>query len=114
LLAEWTATEQDFPREKTLFELFAEQSGAHRMRRLSSAAIRGSPIENSKSAPLEFPVSCTLGVGNQMLVGVCLERSWEMVAAILGTLRAGAAYVPMDPAYPQERLGFMGRMQRCA
>jgi natural product biosynthesis luciferase-like monooxygenase protein len=48
-----------------------------------------------------------LGVGPQSLVGVCVERSVEMVAALLGVLKAGGAYVPLDPVYPQERLAFM-------
>jgi non-ribosomal peptide synthetase component F len=47
------------------------------------------------------------GVGKGTRVGICLERSWEMLASILGTLQAGAAYVPMDPGYPRDRLSFM-------
>lgn len=47
------------------------------------------------------------GAGPDRLVGIYLERSSEMVAAILGVLKAGAAYVPLDPAYPKERLAFM-------
>ena len=47
------------------------------------------------------------GVGVETLVAVCLERSIEMVVSLLGILKAGAAYVPLDPAYPQERLAFM-------
>jgi amino acid adenylation domain-containing protein/thioester reductase-like protein len=47
------------------------------------------------------------GAGPEVLVGVCLERSPEMVAAVLGILRAGAAYVPLDPAYPPQRLAYM-------
>ncbi|WP_147093189.1 AMP-binding protein, partial [Myxococcus virescens] len=43
----------------------------------------------------------------ESLVGVCLERSVDMVVALLGVLKAGAAYVPVDPAYPKERLGWM-------
>ncbi|MFP2964331.1 condensation domain-containing protein, partial [Myxococcus sp. 1LA] len=48
-----------------------------------------------------------LGVKPESLVGVCLERSVDMVVALLGVLKAGAAYVPVDPAYPRERLGWM-------
>jgi amino acid adenylation domain-containing protein len=48
-----------------------------------------------------------LGVGPDVCVGVCLERSLDLVVALLGVLKAGGAYVPLDPAYPQERLAFM-------
>jgi amino acid adenylation domain-containing protein len=48
-----------------------------------------------------------LGVGPEVLVGICVERSVEMVVGILGILKAGGAYVPMNPAYPRERLAFM-------
>ncbi|MGA5301850.1 amino acid adenylation domain-containing protein [Nucisporomicrobium flavum] len=48
-----------------------------------------------------------LGTGPGDLVGICTERTPEMVVAVLGTLKAGAAYVPLDPAYPTERLAFM-------
>lgn len=46
----------------------------------------------------------SLGVGADVLVGICVTRSVEMVAGILGILKAGGAYVPLDPAYPQARL----------
>ncbi len=48
-----------------------------------------------------------LGVGPETRVGVCMERSAEMVAALLAVLKAGGAYVPLDPAYPAERLAYM-------
>ena len=47
------------------------------------------------------------GVGPEVLVGVCAERSLEMVIGILAVLKAGAAYVPLDPEYPDERIAFM-------
>lgn len=48
-----------------------------------------------------------LGVGPEAPVAICLDRSLELVVSILGVLKAGALYVPLDPAYPQERLAFM-------
>ncbi|MDF5734350.1 MULTISPECIES: non-ribosomal peptide synthetase [unclassified Nostoc] len=49
----------------------------------------------------------TLGVGPEVLVGICVERSLEMIVGLLGILKAGGAYVPLDPAYPSERLAFI-------
>jgi amino acid adenylation domain-containing protein len=49
----------------------------------------------------------TLGVGPDVAVGICVERSLNMAVAVLAVLKAGGAYVPLDPAYPQERLAFM-------
>ena len=48
-----------------------------------------------------------LGVGPEVRVGVCLSRSPALVATLLGILEAGGTYVPLDPNYPQGRLGFM-------
>jgi len=48
-----------------------------------------------------------LGVGPEVLVGICVERSLETVVGLLGILKAGGAYVPLDPVYPEERLAFM-------
>jgi len=49
----------------------------------------------------------TLGVGPEVVVGLCLERSVGFVVGALGILKAGGAYLPLDPAYPRERLRFM-------
>src|SRR4030095_14445801 len=47
------------------------------------------------------------GVGPEVLVGLCFERSFRMVEGLLGILKAGGAYVPLDPSYPTERLNFI-------
>ena len=49
------------------------------------------------------------GVGRGQRVGLCVERSADMLAALLGILKTGAAYVPLDPTWPQERLRFMAQ-----
>src|SRR6185295_17859294 len=47
------------------------------------------------------------GVSSEVLVGVLMERSLEMVVALMGILKSGGAYLPLDPSYPQERLRYM-------
>ncbi len=49
----------------------------------------------------------SIGVQSEDLIGVCIDRSIEMVAALLGVLKAGGAYVPIDPYYPSDRIEFM-------
>ncbi|MCZ0905266.1 AMP-binding protein, partial [Microcoleus sp. HI-ES] len=61
---------------------------------------------NSKANQLAHYLQ-QLGVGPDVLVAICMERSLEIAIAVLGVLKAGAAYVPLDPAYPKERLTFM-------
>ena len=49
----------------------------------------------------------TLGVGPEMVVGLCIERSLDSLIGVLGILKAGGAYLPLDPGYPRQRLAFM-------
>src|SRR5260370_14709389 len=49
----------------------------------------------------------SLGAGAESLIGICVERSLDMAVGILGILKSGAAYLPLDPEYPRERLAFM-------
>ncbi|MBN3926168.1 amino acid adenylation domain-containing protein [Nostoc sp. NMS4] len=61
---------------------------------------------NSRSNQLAHYLR-SLGVGAEVLVGICLERSLDTVIGLLGILKAGGSYVPLDPTYPQERLAYM-------
>ncbi|MFC5743023.1 non-ribosomal peptide synthetase [Dyella tabacisoli] len=103
----WNATAQPMP-EASLAELFSAQAAR------TPDAIAASCGETQLSyGELERRANRlahhlqTLGVGLDMLVGVCLERSLDLLVATLGILKAGAAYLPLDPEYPAERLTYM-------
>ncbi|HVR96549.1 MAG TPA: non-ribosomal peptide synthase/polyketide synthase, partial [Thermoanaerobaculia bacterium] len=107
LLREWNDTDA-LPATGTIHGLFEAQ--AERTPD-APAVVRG--YRSLTYAELECAANrlahrlIALGVGPESRVGVCLERTPEMVAALLGILKAGGAYVPLDPAYPAERLAWM-------
>jgi tyrocidine synthetase III len=108
LLDSWNATTAPYPREKTIHELFEEQ--AHR--RPGQVAL---VFENQEMTYRELNERANAlarylldeGVGSETLVGVCLERSADLIVSLLAVLKAGGAYLPIDAAYPPERIGFM-------
>ena len=62
---------------------------------------------NRRANQLARHLSRNFGVGPETLVGICMERSLEMVVGLLGVLKTGGAYVPLDPGYPPERLALV-------
>jgi amino acid adenylation domain-containing protein len=108
VLTEWNATALDFPRERCMHELFEE-----RVRRCPDAPAVVFDGRSLTYAALNARANrlaqrlVTLGVGPNVLVGIAVERSPELVIGLLAIAKAGGAYVPMDPAYPRERLAFM-------
>ncbi|EHY87750.1 non-ribosomal peptide synthetase [Saccharomonospora azurea] len=110
ILVEWNRTEHDFgePGRCCLHELVERQVE----RRPDQVAVRfeGTDLtyaELDRRANQLAHLLRERGVGRNQPVGVCMERSLELVVALLGVLKAGGAYVPLDPAYPAERLDFM-------
>src|SRR5258708_12580269 len=108
LLVEWNATEAPYPRQSCIHHLFEAQVG----RRPDAVAVvyEGASLtyrELDQRANQLAHYLQELGVGPEVLVGLCVERSLEMAVGLLGVLKAGGAYVPLDPAYPAERLAFM-------
>jgi amino acid adenylation domain-containing protein len=108
LLVQWNDTAADYPQDRCLQQLFEEQAArtpeavavVFEAQRLTYAQL------NERANQLAHHL-VSLGVGPEVLVGICLERSLELVVGLLGILKAGGAYVPLDPAYPRERLAFM-------
>ncbi|MEN8215020.1 MAG: amino acid adenylation domain-containing protein [Pseudomonadota bacterium] len=107
-LQTWNQTETDYPFEQTLVDLF--QAQVEKTPNNIAVVFEGQTLSyqvlNTKANQLAHYLM-TLEVGAETLVGICVERSLEMVIGLLGILKAGGAYVPFDPDYPQERLQFM-------
>ncbi len=107
LLSEWNNTASEYPRDKCVHELFEAQV-ARRPDAIASVFEEHLTYrELNRRANQLAAYLKRLGVGPETPVGFCLERSAEMIVGILGILKAGGTYVPLDPAYPRERLAFM-------
>jgi non-ribosomal peptide synthetase component F len=108
LLVEWNDTKVEYPFDKCIHQLFEEQ-----VELTPDAEAVLFEDKQLTYRELNQRANClahhlrTLGVGPEVLVGICVERSLEMVVGLLGILKAGGAYVPLDPAYPPERLALM-------
>ncbi|MBD2520504.1 amino acid adenylation domain-containing protein, partial [Nostoc sp. FACHB-973] len=108
LLVEWNDTHVEYPQDKCIHQLFEEQ--VERTPDAVAVVFENQQLTyeqlNTRANQLAHYLR-SLGVGADVLVGICVERSVEMVVGLLGILKAGGAYVPLDPEYPTERLGFM-------
>ncbi|HEY5954616.1 MAG TPA: condensation domain-containing protein, partial [Terrimicrobiaceae bacterium] len=108
LLVEWNQTTTPYPRQECLpaiFDRWAEsQPQAIAVTRGEKVLTYGELRERSSEFAHYLRAR---GVGEGSRVGVCMERSPEMICAVLGILRVGAAYVPLDPDYPHDRLHYM-------
>ena len=111
LLVEWNNTQADYPIKQCIHNLFEAQ--------VERASLTPDAIAvvfedqqltyrelNQRANQLAHHLR-SLGVGPEVLVGICMERSLEMMVGLLGILKAGGAYVPLDSAYPQERLALI-------
>jgi amino acid adenylation domain-containing protein len=104
-LQEWNDTEAAFPESATIHQLFEERV----LHDPEKVAIRDEG-EQSSYAELNALANriahhlLAIGIGTEELVGICMDRSAECVAAMLGVLKAGGAYLPLDPDFPKARL----------
>ncbi|MBW4564790.1 MAG: amino acid adenylation domain-containing protein [Mojavia pulchra JT2-VF2] len=108
LLEEWNNTQVDYPQDQCIHQLFEAQVE----KTPDAVAV---VFENQQLTYRELNAKANqlaqylqkLGVKKEVLVGICVERSLEMIIALLAILKTGGAYIPLDPTYPQERLAFM-------
>ncbi|MDB6016675.1 MAG: non-ribosomal peptide synthetase [Pedosphaera sp.] len=108
ILVDWNQTTREYDRSLCVHQLFEDQvertpvaiAAIFENQRLTYGELN--QRANQVVAHLQ-----TLGLGPESLVGILMDRSLEMLIAILGVLKAGAAYVPLDTAFPADRLAFM-------
>ncbi|MFB1481437.1 amino acid adenylation domain-containing protein [Corallococcus sp. RDP092CA] len=108
VLVEWNATKADYPRDSTLPDVFAQVVA--RFPEKVAVEFEDSRLTyrqlDARANQLAWHLR-SLGVSTDARVAVALERSLELVVSLLAILKAGAAYVPLDPAYPRPRLAAM-------
>jgi amino acid adenylation domain-containing protein len=108
VLVEWNQTQTDYPKEACIHELFEEQVECNP----DALAVVQDNHQltygdlNTRANQLAHYLR-KLAVGPEVLVGICLERSLEMIVGLLGILKAGGVYLPLDLSYPKERLEWM-------
>ncbi|HEX6290946.1 MAG TPA: amino acid adenylation domain-containing protein, partial [Herpetosiphonaceae bacterium] len=108
MLIDWNRSEAEYPRAAAVHELIEAQ--AARTPYTAAIVFAGAALTyaelNTRANQLAHYLRAQ-GVGPDVLVALCVERSLEMIVGMLAILKAGGAYVPLDPAYPQERLAYM-------
>ncbi|MDY6946861.1 MAG: amino acid adenylation domain-containing protein [Pseudomonadota bacterium] len=108
LLVRWNDTVAEYRRDRCIHDLIAEQA----QRTPSAVAVVDAAGSlsygelNSRANQLAHHL-IRMGVGPERIVALCMERSADMLVSLLGVLKAGAAYLPLDPSYPTERLSYM-------
>ncbi len=108
-LEQWNDTQCQFPEGECIHEFFEQQannSPSHTALVFEDTSLTYAEL-NQKANQLAHYLRSEKGVRPDSLVGICLERSFDLVIAILGIVKAGGAYVPLDPDYPEARLAYM-------
>ena len=110
----WNDTQTDYPKDQCIHQLFEAQVA--RTPEAIAVVFEDQQLTydelNTRANQLAHYLQ-GLGVVPDVLVGICMERSLEMVVALLGILKAGGAYVPLDPGYPKEREVRPGSSRTC-
>ncbi len=108
LLIEWNDTHLDYPRQSCVHNLFEKQ--VEQTPDAIAVIFRDQQVSyqelNHRANQLAHYLQ-SLGTKPDTLVGICMENSIDTMVGLLGTLKAGGAYLPLDPTYPQERIAFM-------
>ncbi|RNB59090.1 amino acid adenylation domain-containing protein [Brevibacillus gelatini] len=108
VLVDWNRTEADYPRELCIHQAFerqAEKTPEHAALEYKGQTLTYAGLNQRANQLARLLLE--KGAKPDTTVAICTERSMEMIVGILGVLKAGAAYVPIDPAHPEERIAYM-------
>ncbi|MEO6862811.1 MAG: amino acid adenylation domain-containing protein, partial [Microcoleus sp.] len=108
ILVDWNNTQTNYPKDACIHELFevqAEQTPDAVALVFGEQKLTYQQL-NCRANQLAHYLQ-TLGAGPEVLIGVCFDRSLDAIVSLLAVLKSGSAYLPLDPAYPKERLEFM-------
>jgi amino acid adenylation domain-containing protein len=108
VIVDWNATEMEYPTESTLHQEFSRQARATPDKVavcFNDTSLTYAEVESSSNQIARYLSKQGVAAGD--LVGICVERSAQMLVNLYGILKSGAGYVPLDPAYPSERLQYM-------
>ena len=109
ILYDFNKTEYDYPKDKTIHELFEKQAQItpNKVAVVFKDDILTYKELNEKATALAYYLRVHQNIKSGDLIGIMLNRSFEMIIAILAVLKAGAAYIPIDPSYPKDRIYYM-------
>ena len=115
LLLNWNETDKEYPKDKCLHEIFAAQAVQTPEtiaviiddNKLSYGELNHKANQFARFLRTRYQELYQTELLEDTLIGLCIERSLDMIIGILGILKSGAAYVPLDPEYPESRLDYM-------
>ena len=108
VVADWNETALEYPVNSTLDQEFSRQAKATPDKvavQFENESLTYRDVENRSNQIARFLQQQGVSTGD--LVGICVERSAEMLVTLFGIMKSGAGYVPLDPAYPDDRLAYM-------
>jgi amino acid adenylation domain-containing protein len=115
IVYDWNQTDREYPKDKTIYQLFEEQvkktpdkeALIFEDQSLSYRTLNEKSNQLARYLRQQYQEETGKNLQPDTLIVLCLERSLDMIIATLATLKAGAAYVPIDPNYPDERIRYI-------
>ena len=115
IVYDWNDTDRDYPKDKTIYKLFEEQVAktpdniavVFEERQLTYKELNEQSNQLARELRMQYQQQTLESLQPDTLIALCLDRSEQMIVAILAALKAGGAYVPLEPSYPEDRIEYI-------